>query len=121
MQALLPIIAVTAATFGGIVGWFSRGRFRPTILICTITPILVQAVILYLLPHEGFVKDEFLGFYSYIILPFFLLAVPCIIGWVSMSLVAYHMKHAKRWADPQATAPEYPVSESGLVQPWRRR
>jgi hypothetical protein len=121
MQTIFPIIVVTAATFGGIVGWLSRGRFRPTILICTITPILVQAVILYLLPHEGFVKDEFVVFYFHIILPFLLLAVPCIIGGVLMSLVAYHMKHAKRRADTQATAPEYPVSESGLVQPWRRR
>jgi hypothetical protein len=31
------------------------------------------------------------------------------------------LKDAYRWADPKASAPEYPVSESGLVQPWRRR
>jgi len=121
MNAMFSLIAVIAAVFGGIVGWLSRGRFRPTILICTITPILVQGVILYLLPHEGFVKDEFVVFYSYILLPFFLLAVPCIIGGVSMSLVAYHVKHAKRRADIRSPAPEYPVSPSGLVQPWKRR
>ena len=121
MQPIFPIIAVTAVTFGGIVGWLSRGRFRPTILICTITPILVQAVILCLLPHDGFVKDEFAAFYFHIILPFLLLAVPCIIGGVLMSLVAYHMKNAYGRADTNTTAPEYPVSESGLVQPWRRR
>jgi integral membrane sensor domain MASE1 len=126
MDAIFPIIAVTAATFGGIVGWFSRGRFRPTILICTITPILVQALILSLLPlpHEGFGSEEkeatFLFVY-YIIFPFLLLAVPCLIGGVLMSLVAYHMKHANRRADTHAPAPKYPVSESGLVQPWRRR
>jgi hypothetical protein len=75
-DAIFPIIAATAATFGGLVGWFSRGRFRPTILICTITPIVVQAVILYLLPHEGFVKDEFLAFYFQIILPFLFTVIP---------------------------------------------
>jgi hypothetical protein len=121
MQTIFPIIAVTAMTFGGVVGWFSRGRFRPTILICTITPVLVQAVILCLLPHEGFVKDEFAVFLLHIIFPFLLLTVPCVIGGVLTSLVAYHMKHANRRAGTQATAPEYPVSESGLVQPWRRR
>ena len=121
MQTVFPIIAVTAATFGGIVGWISRGRFRPTILICTITPILVQAVFLYLLPHEGFVKDEFADFYFHIILPFLLLTVPCVIGGVAMSLVAYHMKHPMRCTDTHSAARDYPVSESGLVQPWRRR
>jgi hypothetical protein len=121
MRTVFPIIAVTAATFGGIVGWFLRGRFRPTLLICTITPILVQAVFLYLLPHEGFVKDEFVVFYFHIIIPFLLLAVPGIIGGILMSFVAYHMKHANRRADTHVPAPEYPVSESGLVQPWRRR
>lgn len=121
MDAILPIIAVTAVTFGGIVGWLSRGRFRPTILICTITPMLVQAVILYSLPHEGFVKDEFAAFYFHIILPFLLLTVPCVIGGVLMSLVAYHMKHANRRVDTQATAPVNQVSESGLIQPWKRR
>jgi hypothetical protein len=121
MTTIFPIIVVTAATFGGIVGWLSRGRFRPTILICTFTPILGQAVILCLLPHEGFVKDKFADIYFHIIFPFLLLTVPCVIGGVLMSLVAYRMKHENRRADTQATAPEYPVSESGLVQPWRRR
>jgi hypothetical protein len=121
MNAIFPIIALTAATFGAIVGWFSRGRFRPTILICTITPILVQAVILCLLPREGFVKDEFAVFYVHIILPFLLLTVPCVIGGLAMSLVAYHMKHPMRRADTHSAARDYPISESGLVQPWRRR
>ena len=31
------------------------------------------------------------------------------------------LKEAYRWVDPHSSAPEYPVSESGLVQPWRRR
>jgi hypothetical protein len=104
-----------------MVGWLSRGRFRPAILICTITPVLVQAVILLLLPHERFVKDEFAYFYFHIIFPFLLLTVPCVIGGVLMSLVAYHTKHPMPRADTQATAPQYPVSESGLVQPWKRR
>jgi len=121
MNAIFPIIAVTAATFGGIVGWLSRGRFRPTILICTIAPILVQVVISCLLPHEGFVKDEFAALYFHIILPFLLLAVPCITGGVLMSLVAYHMKHPKRWSDTKPPTSAYPVSESGLIQPWKRR
>lgn len=30
----------------------------PTILICAITPVLVQIVILSLLPHKGYVKSE---------------------------------------------------------------
>jgi len=31
------------------------------------------------------------------------------------------LRDTYRWADPHAPALDYPVSESGLVQPWRRR
>jgi hypothetical protein len=96
MHTIFPVIAVTAATFGGIVGWFLRGRFLPTVLICIITPILVQAVIEYLLPHEGYVKDKLLVIYIHVIFPFLLLTVPCLIGGVLMAFVAYQVKrHAK--------------------------
>lgn len=30
------------------------------------------------------------------------------------------LKDAYQWADPNAAASRYPISESGLVQPWKR-
>jgi hypothetical protein len=121
MQTIFPVIAVIAATFGCMVGYFMRGRLRPTILICTVTPIIVQVVILSLLPHEGYVKSEEVILIYYCILPFLLLTVPCLGSAVLTALFVYHTKRANGRADTRATAPEYPVSESGLVQPWRRR
>jgi hypothetical protein len=95
MNTMFPIIAVIAATFGWIVGYFLRGRLRPTILICTITPILAQVVILCLLPQEGAASDlksQELRLVYYGIVPFLLLTVPCLISGVLTVLVVYHTK-----------------------------
>jgi hypothetical protein len=31
------------------------------------------------------------------------------------------LKDQYQWADPQTPPPEYPVSESGIIQPWKQR
>jgi hypothetical protein len=92
MDALFPIIAVTAATFGCFVGYLVRGRLRHTILICTVTPILVQVAVLSLLPREGHVKSEEVLLFYYGILPFLLLTVPCLISGLLTALFVYHTK-----------------------------
>ncbi len=93
MNTMFPIIAMIAATFGWIVGYFLRGRLRPTVLVCTITPILAQVVILSLLPHEGAssdAKSQELRLLYYGIVPFLLLTVPCLITGLLTALVVYH-------------------------------
>ena len=91
MDTIFPIIAVTAATFGWIVGYFLRGRLRPTILICTIAPVLVQTVILFFLTPEGYVKEG-IYFVHCLMIPFLLSTVPCLISGVLTALLLYHMK-----------------------------
>ena len=95
MNALFAIIAVTAATFGWLVGYFSRGRIRPTAFICTITPIVAQAVILCLLPQAGDARDERVQERLFVecgVIPFLLLTVPCLTTGVLTALVVVHTK-----------------------------
>ena len=91
MDSIFPIIAVTAATFGWLAGYFLRGRLRPTILICTITPVILQAVILFFLTPAGYVKED-IYFVHCLMIPFLLLTVPCLTSGVLTALLVNHTK-----------------------------
>ena len=88
----LVLIAVTAATFGGLVGWFLRGRFCFTIFICLAAPIIFLGGLAILRPHEHYTADGWLAAFVYSIYPFIFLAVPCVLGGILMTFIANRAK-----------------------------
>jgi hypothetical protein len=88
----LILVVVAAATFGGIVGWFLRGRPGLTVFICVAAPIAFLAAIAFFSPHEGYPPDAWVAAIFYDFIPFLFLAVPCVIGGVLMECVAYRVK-----------------------------
>jgi hypothetical protein len=87
----LILIVLSAATFGGIVGWFLRGRVCPTVLLCLVAPIILFAGIAFFnRPKEGYAPLLDAIFWD--IIPYLVLAVPCVIGGVLMSSAAYRAK-----------------------------
>jgi hypothetical protein len=89
----LVLIAVTAAIFGGLVGWFLRGRLYLTALICIITPIIFLAAF-GLSTSEGRsgVKADPAGVIIWDIIPLLFLTVPCLIGGLFMDCLAHRAK-----------------------------
>jgi hypothetical protein len=94
MPALI-LILVSAVAFGGIVGWFSRWRL--TIAICLIAPLLFFLGDVLFQSHAGWTVDTWIGSLFLTLFPFYLfLAVPCLVGGVLMHCVAARCKrHAK--------------------------
>jgi hypothetical protein len=87
----LFLIFLTAGTFGGIVGWFSRGHVCSAILVCLIAPAILFAGIAFFGSHrEGY--PPLLDVIFWDLIPYLFLAVPCIIGGVLMSHIAYRAK-----------------------------
>jgi hypothetical protein len=85
------LIVLSAAAFGGIVGWFSRGRICPTILICLIAPlILFCGIAFFSHSREGYPPLPDIIFWDTI--PYLFLAVPCVVGGLLMNFVAYRAK-----------------------------
>jgi hypothetical protein len=89
----LVLVVITAAIFGGLVGWFSRGRICLTIFICLAAPAIFLGGLAILSPHDHYSLDAWVAVFVYSIVPFIFLAVPCVIGGTVMACSLNWKKH----------------------------
>jgi hypothetical protein len=90
-------IAVAAAVFGGIVGWFSRGRLLVTNVICVLLSFLMLAALMISsASSDGLTWQNWSSGLIYYVGPFLLfIFAPCCAAGVLVSILSYCFRCGK--------------------------
>ena len=97
MELFVSTLIAIVAVFGGVAGWFSRGRLLVTIPICILISVLASAAFI-AWNHSDLDVDwrsvpSLISLVLWFAIPFAqYIFTPCMIGGALMTLVAYLVK-----------------------------
>lgn len=91
------IILFAPVVFGGIVGWFARGRITPTVMICVgLSLIILAAGMISSASSDGITWQNWPQALFYDFIPYLIfILTPCLIGGMIGSALARYVKRRK--------------------------
>jgi hypothetical protein len=91
-------IALAAAVFGGIIGWFSRGRLLVPIVICVaLSFLMLAALMISSASSDGLTRQNWPTAMIYYVGPFLLfIFAPCCAAGVGLSILSYSYQCCRR-------------------------